>query len=208
MNVFPLLVFILQLVRSDYISNCTGNRSLEIAITDPVYPLIAGQTINAGYIQLNITNDFFDVIYQTTNGWKLYATHMWIGSAIVGYPSQNNNPQMGLFPYTGNSNGVTQFMFRLPIQSLGVFNNTCRYCNTTILPLFILTHAEVRLGNQIETAWGNGTRISNGNWAMIHQTNFNTLCRTVDGQSRDILIDSPTCNMIDSLIQCLSQMCA
>ncbi len=127
--------------------------------------LYAGQTIVAGTVCVDNDASNLTVTYQTTGGWTLDETHLWLGTDLSTMPrTASGNPKVGLFPYKseGLPNGTTTYTFTLP---LGDFKVACRQ------QLLVAAHAVVKMVNadgsiRTETGWGAGTRLTaKGNWA-------------------------------------------
>jgi hypothetical protein len=155
-----------------FVSNCnnTANRTLNLTanLINSSYPLIAGQTILVGVVQLDLNNTHLSVTYRTISNWTISDVHMWVGANRTGYPSTpTGNPQIGLFPYSGSAGGTNYFRFTVGLSFSSIFSNMCRYCNST-QPFYLMTHAVVTKTGQTETAWGSGDRVvAQGNWALI-----------------------------------------
>lgn len=130
--------------------------------------LIAGQTINAGVINLSFDSDNLYVTYNTTNGWLLDEVHLWIGTSLAQLPKAGNgNPKIGHFPYKASNLGlVNSYGFTIPLNAFGGYESVCEGT------YYVAAHAVVKKSNGnggfvSETAWGQGPRITNkGNWAM------------------------------------------
>jgi hypothetical protein len=122
--------------------------------------LIAGQHINVGSI--TVSNDLSNIYikFSTTGEWYLQKTHLFVGNQSQLPINRGGNPQIGQYPYqTQHSPIVQEYIYTLPLE---LFEST----------VTISAHAEVVKLNssnsivQSETAWGQGTRISNKSWAM------------------------------------------
>jgi hypothetical protein len=125
--------------------------------------LIAGQNMNAGTVtvQQDATNIY--VTYNTTDGWVLTQTHLFVGACNAIPVNNAGNLVPGQFPYKNTHNNVTSYTYTVPVSAIGLNNCGC-----------IAAHAAVKKlsagGGVIssQTAWGEGTAINpnGGNWAM------------------------------------------
>lgn len=137
--------------------------------------LIAGQSIDAGDVTVQVEDGNLVVTLQTTGGWELVEAHLWTGQSLSGMPvTKSGNPKIGNFPYlSGSIAGATSFSFEIPITSLAVSEEAL--CG---VPFLMAAHASVRKadgsgGFQSETAWGMGSRlVEKGNWAMYFGFSF------------------------------------
>ena len=126
------------------------------------YTLYAGQNINAGTINVSNTGTQVIVTYNTTGGWELEETHLYIGTAEDVQPSTGNgSPIPGQFPYKEAHSGITSYTWVLP---------------RPIEPCFIVAaHASVvktdaNGSTQQETAWSEGESfLQQGNWATYSE---------------------------------------
>lgn len=128
------------------------------------YNFYGGQTILVGNVM--VTNDSTNlyVTYNTTGGWELEETHLYVGP-LSGLPTNNaNTPIPGQFPYSEtHASGTTSYTYTIPLSSL---NDPC---------YIIATHASVSKtdgnGNQQqETAWSDGTPFPNTNrWGWYNE---------------------------------------
>jgi hypothetical protein len=107
--------------------------------------LIAGQhtTVGSVRVEYDVTIDSLIITFETTDGWKLYETHLYLGTT----PPEKSAP--GQFPYGHDSlPGVTSDPYTVPLTDLGA-----DYGDT----LYIGAHAVVcKCGCGCETAWGYG----------------------------------------------------
>lgn len=123
------------------------------------FDLLAGQTTDAGDVTVSNDDNYIYVTFNTTGGWVLNETHVYVGEPS-GIPTNSaGNPQIGTFPYNDTHDGETTFTVVVPIDP----NLEC---------YAVAAHASVSLidenGNviQSETAWGNGPQVNNGgSWA-------------------------------------------
>lgn len=139
-----------------------------------VYPLLAGQHINAGNITITNDDDNIYVTYNTTGGWVINETHLYVGT-LDGLPTNGaGNPQIGLFPYNDTHDGVTTYTITVPITE----GMSC---------YIVAAHASVALlddnGNviQTETAWSDGNDINEGgSWATYSDYCLTNCCDIED----------------------------
>ena len=107
--------------------------------------LKAGQHITVGsvIVEYDVATYSLIITFVTTDGWKLYETHLYLGTT----PPAKSAP--GRFPYKHDSlSGVTSDPYTVPLADLGA-----DYGDT----LYIATHAVVwKNGCGCETAWGYG----------------------------------------------------
>jgi len=124
------------------------------------FDLIAGQHHKAGTVTVWNTTDMLYIDVNTTNGWVLNKTHLYVGSLSSIPSNRGGNPQIGRFPYSENHNpNIESYQYSIPLSEL----SSC---------FIVALHAEViKLDGtgkaiQFETAWGSGTRFTlNGSWA-------------------------------------------
>lgn len=139
--------------------------------------LIAGQTIDAGDVCLEVVGENLIVTFTTTGGWELLETHLWVGSNLAEMPqTKQGNPKIGNFPYqSGDITGQTAYFFTVPLVNLGGPNYLETLCNQTF---FMAAHAAVRKadgsgGYQTETGWASGQPlVQQGSWAMYFTFQF------------------------------------
>ena len=147
-----------------------------------VLTLYAGQTIDAGTVTISNDDDNVYVKYQTTNGWTLTSTHLFVGGDSLDLseiPVNNGgNPKVGHFPYKETHNSITEYTYTIPVSEIPL---EC---------MLIAAKAEVANGNQTEGAWAEGIDFPGGNWAM-----FSTYCITECN-----IITPPTENEINQLL--------
>jgi hypothetical protein len=135
--------------------------------------LIAGQHIHSG--EVCIINDFDNlyVTYTTTDGWMLNESHLAVSSDEVGtgewsengWTNRQGNPAPGRFAYSAGHDPDSDdtFTYTIPLDDItgGVSSGD---------ELFIGAHAVVVMGDETETAWGDGERFNDqGNWAMYFE---------------------------------------
>ena len=125
--------------------------------------LIAGQSINAGYVSVINDGANIYVTYSTSNGYTLKETHLYVGDCALIPVNKPGNPTPGQFPYNATHNNVTTYTVTVPISAIPAGTCGC-----------IAAHAVVQklgaTGQVVEsqTGWGQGTLInlSGGNWGM------------------------------------------
>ena len=107
--------------------------------------LIAGQhtTVGSVRVEYDVSIDSLIITFETTDGWELYETHLYLGKT----PPAKSAP--GRFPYNHDSLlGVTSDTYTVPLTDL-----SASYGDT----LLIAAHAVVcKCGWGCETAWGYG----------------------------------------------------
>lgn len=145
----------------------TPRPSLKDECAESIYPLWAGQNINAG--NLVVWNDLTTLYieYQVTDpNQALNELHLWAGTDITLCPQTNNgNPKVGQFPYYANATSSKPlgnpyltdpyyYAISIPLADLGAD------CEDII---YIAAHGAATT----ETMWGEGTRFvpAPGDWA-------------------------------------------
>lgn len=126
---------------------------------EETFDLFGGQTIWVGEVSISNDDNYIYVTYNTSGGWVINETHLYIGDPN-GIPSNNaGNPQLGQFPYNESHTGVTSHTIIVPIDP----NLEC---------YVVAAHASVSLLDengieiQQETAWSSGNQINEGgSWA-------------------------------------------
>lgn len=107
--------------------------------------LIAGQHTTVGIVRVeyNVVTESLIITFETTGGWMLYETHLYLGKT----PPEKSAP--GQFPYGHDSlTGVTSDSYTVPLTDL-----SASYGDT----LYIAAHAVVcKCSCGCETAWGYG----------------------------------------------------
>lgn len=117
-----------------------------------VVNLLAGQHILVGSVTVSSNSTYLYVTYETVSDWQLLETRLAVVETLEGIPQNSaGNPQVGLFPYYSPEADYT-------IQ--------LDHSWTPGTTLYIATHAIVYGSGPIETAWGEGTRFNEDNWAM------------------------------------------
>lgn len=113
--------------------------------------LLAGKTIPVGTLTVEVIGTNLVVTFETTGGWTLTETHLYVGGTI---PSKS---APGKFPYKHEGLGdVTIDSYTIPLSEVGYGWKV------------IAAHAVVEnsCGSE-ETAWAQGCKIPPGkNWAM------------------------------------------
>jgi hypothetical protein len=176
------------------------DRSVNVLTTDEtlVVDLIAGQTMDAGDLVLSFDDTYLYVTFSTQNSWLLDELHLWVGHSLSEMPKTNTgNPKIGLFPYKVNLDNEEYYQFMIPLSD---YFEGDEYCGSS---LFVAAHASVvKYENGIlvgsETAWGEGTRITNkGSWGMYFSFTFNCIevepeeeCETAFGYGSQTFIDA------------------
>lgn len=150
--------------------------SLSKVLADYGVILYAGQTINAGMVNVTADGDTIYITYQTTGDWELLQTHLWIGENLAAMPqTRTGNPQVGQFPYHGGPfpKGTTTYNISIAVADLG---GEPYICDRTF---YIAAHAVVgepdSWGGYLhtETGWAAGARfVSKGSWATYFNVVF------------------------------------
>ncbi|MHC4281204.1 MAG: hypothetical protein ACYSUJ_13785 [Planctomycetota bacterium] len=144
---------------------------------DSCQTLYAGQSINAGTVCVEVSEDDLVVTYTTLYGWELTEAHLWVGTALAVMPqTKKGNPKVGNFPYhSGDITGSTSYEFTIPLTDLGGDAFATILCNETFL---VAAHAALRKDNgsggyQTETGWADGySMVQRGNWATYFEFQF------------------------------------
>lgn len=122
--------------------------------------LKAGQHINVGSVYYrNSSNGNIEVTYSVNSPWKLLSISYYIGNCSQIPKNSNGNPTPGQFPYkqsfqTGQS-AITFYVNKNSVPTCGC----------------IAAHASVKnmQSGATETAWAEGDRFTQTNWAMYYQ---------------------------------------
>ncbi|MGA1824192.1 MAG: hypothetical protein ACMUIP_05955 [bacterium] len=82
--------------------------------------LLAGQTIDAGLVCVEVVGTDLVVTYDTANGWELVETHLWVGDSLADMPqTKQGNPKIGNFPYnSGDITGATSYNVSISLDDL------------------------------------------------------------------------------------------
>ncbi len=132
--------------------------------------LLAGQSIEAGLVCVEVDGIDLLVTYLTTGNWELTEAHLWVGADLADMPqTRKGNPKIGNFPYKAESlTGATFHQFAIPLDDLG-FD-----CPGDDASFFVAAHASLRRpdgssdGYQTETGWADGDRfVERGSWATF-----------------------------------------
>ncbi|HMK04863.1 MAG TPA: hypothetical protein VK489_11755 [Ferruginibacter sp.] len=152
--------YVTGLQNKPYEANVTG-REGDCLATE--VNLMAGQTMVAGTV--SVTNDAENiyVTYNTTGGWVLTATHLYVGDCALIPVNNPGNPIPGQFPYKGTHTNLTSVTYTVPISQIPAGTCAC-----------IAAHGVVKELNssggtiQTQTGWGQGVQINmgSGNWGM------------------------------------------
>ena len=140
--------------------------------------LLAGQTINAGTVSLQVVGNNLEITYATIDGWELTETHLWIGSDLANMPqTRAGNPKIGNFPYnSGNIAGSTSYTVTIP---LALLNFSCPSEDTNF---YVAAHSALRKadgsgGYRTETGWADGDRfVQRGSWATFFAVTLSCDC--------------------------------
>ncbi|TGC09218.1 hypothetical protein CUN85_07595 [Methanolobus halotolerans] len=130
--------------------------------------LVAGQHIDAGYVNAKVVEDYLYVTYKTTDGWKLHDTHLYVGT------EEPNKHAPGQFPYkSGKLSEVTSYTYKIPLSDIV---SDCEKGDKEIV--YLAAHADVKKsGAGSETAWGEGDLIrEKGPWAMYFDMKLKCIC--------------------------------
>lgn len=149
--------------------------------TPTITTLFAGQTINAGSVQVSNDATNLYVEYTTIDGWRLSETHLAIATTLAGIPqTKSGNPKVGNFPYKRTYNPtVTSDVYIFALDQLAVSLGLDRF-TCGVSSLVIAAHAVVvKLdggGTVIgqETGWGSGPGFPGANWATYF--NYTVQC--------------------------------
>ena len=141
--------------------------------------LYAGQDIDAGSVCVEIVDEgdveTLYITFNTTGGWELVETHLWVGEALADMPqTRKGNPKIGNFPYqSGDITSQTTYTFEVDLAEFGGEFSLCG------AELFAAAHAALQLVGddgtviQTETGWGNGDpMVERGNWATFFGIEF------------------------------------
>lgn len=123
----------------------------------------AGQHILIGNMTMSNTNTDLVITVNTTDGWQLGHTHLYVGAAAAMPTNGAGNPMIGRFPYSTPHNPmVNTYSWSIPLANL----DSC---------FAVALHADVHLigvnGDtlQSETGWGDGEQFTDaGSWASYY----------------------------------------
>jgi hypothetical protein len=132
------------------------------------FPLLAGENIEAGEMEVAIDESKLSFTYQTKNGWKLSEVHLSIGTGIASIPVNNaGNPVVGAFAFKAtNLSGIESYTFEVPLAHFNVEVGTI----LTVAGHAVVSKTSSDGSVQKESAWASGTRINSkkgGNWATF-----------------------------------------
>jgi hypothetical protein len=139
------------------------------------FPLLAGQSINAGEITAQVTGDNLEINYTATDGWTLNEVHLWAGKTITDMPQTRKGlPVPGKFPYaSGDIGPETTYTVSIPLSTLPCDEAYLIAAHASMSK----THADGSVQN--ETAWSEGSRIADrGNWATYSTITLTCDCST------------------------------
>lgn len=150
----------------------TGVVSQQVAMVDApdCYVMVAGQTMDAGTICVDMMDDTLEVTDHATGDWKIYEAQVWIGDGLDEMPqTPTGNPKIGNFPYKAEDlGGVSAYTFSIPLSDLGPEEELCD------VEFYLAAHAtlgrmvEGEEEMQFETAWSDGMGFNvRGSWAMV-----------------------------------------
>ena len=117
--------------------------------------LIAGQSIDAGDVCVDIVDGKLEVEISTQDGWIVKEWHVYAGDAEAELPWRNN-PSPGKFDWSGSADSLVLTLTPEQIGLAGWSEGE---------KLLVAAHAVVCKGEQEETAWGEGHSIGK-NWSM------------------------------------------
>lgn len=122
--------------------------------------LKAGQHINVGTVYYqNSSNGNIEVTYSVNPPWKILSISYYIGNCSQIPKNSQGNPIPGQFPYKqtlqNGQSAVTIYINKNSVPTCGC----------------IAAHATVKnmQSGATETAWGEGNRFTQTNWAMYYQ---------------------------------------
>jgi hypothetical protein len=154
--------------------------------------LYAGQTIDTGWVCVEIVGDNLVVTYETTEGscWELTEAHLWVGADLADMPqTRKGNPKIGNFPHnSGDITGATTHSFSVPLEVLGFS------CPADDKMYYVAAHAALRCDNgdgsyQTETGWADGSRfVERGAWGTFFNVTLTCDCGGVNPPT------DPTCD--------------
>ena len=139
------------------------------------FTLYAGQHIECGSIKVTNDNDFIYIKYNTTGGWNLKETHLYIGEKNQMPSNDKGNPKIGNFPHQNLHNQAQTFEYKVAKNNLDC--------------LTIAAHASVELVEsatviQQETAWAKPPKLNGDAHFIISpfetETNNGSWFTTVD----------------------------
>ncbi len=147
--------------------------------------LLAGQTVDAGTVCVEVGDENLVITYATANGWELVETHTWVGDSLSKMPqTKKGNPIPGNFPYkSGDISGATSYVVTIPLAILNFV------CPTDDKMYYVAAHAALRKltstgGYQTETGWADGDRfVEQGNWGTFFTITLTCECGGGEGET-------------------------
>ncbi|MCA0931630.1 hypothetical protein LCM02_04140 [Lutimonas saemankumensis] len=129
---------------------------------DPInFPLMAGQHIEVGVIQVSNDENNVYVRYEITESeWWLTETHLFIGDIGSAPFTNSGNPQIGRFTYQSDHEFVHEFIYTHPIDG--------NYEEISIIAHGVVVQRDGDTATSNETAFGKGQTEFDGNrWGWI-----------------------------------------
>ncbi len=123
--------------------------------------LFAGQTIDAGYVNVTNTSQSLRIGVRAENGWLIEESHIYAGITPVPV-NGGGNPAPGQFPYHESYwPPVKRHIEMIPLSDLGA------QCGDTLYLAVHLSVVKLDSGGNVtdrETAWGFGTPYTGNRW--------------------------------------------
>ncbi len=115
---------------------------------DMTVPLMAGQHIDVGTVNYDMTGGNFIVTYTLTGGWTMSLSHVYAGDYSAMPVNKPGAPKIGKFPYSVDHNpSVTSYVYTIP----------CADLPTGDIGFVCAAHCDVQGPNgQGETGWASG----------------------------------------------------
>jgi hypothetical protein len=188
-----LLIALISLVAVGFVS---ADETEDCSWTaDTVVDLKAGEGSpgageNVGSVATSIEGDNLVVTFTTTGDWKLYETHLYVGSEA---PSDSGPGQLGY--KHEDLGGVTTDTYYIPLSTFDIVNPCCEDCEET---LYVAAHAEVKkvadgVIQDEQTAWGWGDDPFGNNWARYITVLLTCVC---DGE----IVEEPELECFDETV--------
>jgi len=114
--------------------------------------------ITAGVVRVGNDESHVLVQIETQDGWVITESQLFVGPSLEGIPvSGGGSPIPGRFPYSRrHGGGVSSYTYAVPLSVVEDAEEAV-----------IAVHADLRLGNRREGAWGEGESIgADGSWGM------------------------------------------
>lgn len=176
-----LLVVLISLIAVGFVSadepeDCSWTADTVVDLVagggNPVMPYPESGE-NVGSVATSIEGDNLVVTFTTTGDWKLYETHLYVGSEA---PSNSAPGQLGY--QQEHPEGVTTYTYSIPLSTFGIVNPCCEDCEET---LYVAAHADVKkvtdgVIQQEETAWGWGDNPFGTSWARYITVLLTCVC--------------------------------